>query len=692
MTRPRPHRIADFAQLQDWITGRSGHIRCVSFDVFDTLLARCIEPPDTLQRRVAELLAARIGGVTTDHVLALRREVEAQLRQSALSDGLDHECHYDPLVELWVARLRGHPDRGLEDFIHATERKLEALALSAKPGAIELLKWLREQGLRVIAVSDMYLSHTHLEALIGQCGFAGLIDKIYVSSEFGLGKYSGRLHAKVLEIEHLEPAQLVHVGDNLVSDMRAPLQLGIEAIFLDEKAQRLRRRHQALSAEMTRRGGIWTGRQFFEAVDIRMAGDPVCRPASADFFLHYGAHILGPAFSTFLLGLVEKIDTVRPDKLFFLARDGYLFQCMYERWCALEPDRNWPEPVYIYASRRVVATASIADGLTHEQALVGLYNPKQQGLLSILKTFGLPADRFADLAQAHGFTELGQPLSDWHDTRLKAFLADPRVQEIVRPIGRAAKERLQRYFEQQGFFDCQRVALVDIGWNGTIQKFLRDSFGQRPDYPDVHGWYFAFVAAMHGDFGMGDRIEGLMQDARHGNPYERAPMDFEEIFEQGARSGEGTTLGYCEQDGRIVPELKDDGSPDRRDEIACNPLIERFQAGVLAHLEHFHAVWRLTGYTSAQIKPYVLALLERAIAYPSREEVAEIGRLVHTEDFGHDHTLDIALPPIGYLDLLRPRRLYRRLRQHAWKFAAFANFPTLLPAWLFRLSHLKTRQ
>ena len=44
---------------------------------------------------------------------------------------------------------------------------------------------------------------------------------------------------------------------------------------------------------------------------------------------------------------------------------------------------------------------------------------------------------------------------------------------------------------------------MDIGWNGTIQKFLRDSFGNRPDYPDVHGWYFAFVAAMHGDFGMG---------------------------------------------------------------------------------------------------------------------------------------------------------------------------------------------
>jgi hypothetical protein len=117
-------------------------------------------------------------------------------------------------------------------------------------------------------------------------------------------------------------------------------------------------------------------------------------------------------------------------------------------------------------------------------------------------------------------------------------------------------------------------------------------------------------------------------------------------------------------------------------------MIARFQAGVLDHLEHFHAAQRLAGYNSAQIKPYVLGLLERAIAYPDPEEVAQIGRLIHTEDFGHDHTLEIGGKPIGYVDLLRPVRLYRRLKPRAWKFAAFADFSWALPAWLFRLAYL----
>lgn len=689
----RPQRLLDLAHLQDWLEPRLGRVRCVSFDVFDTLLARCIEPPETVHVRLAQLVAEKLPAHTPEHILAVRRAAEQEQRQAMLAQGLDHECHHDALVQSWVTQLVGQRDVSLEAFIHTQERRLEALALAAKPGAAALLNWLRSRKVRVIAVSDMYLGHDHVCALLDTCGLGTLIDQVYVSSEFGLGKYSGRLHSHVLALEGLQPDQVVHVGDNLVSDMRAPLRLGIEAVFLDEKAQRLRRRHQALSARMARLGGVWSGRHFFEAVAVRQRMLGRSGEAGEPFFHHYGRDVLGPAFATFTLALTEKIVQQRPDKIFFLARDGYLFMRLYERWCALQPatQQPWPEPVYVYASRRVVAMASMADGLRPEQAIVALYNPKQQGLLSVLKTFGLAPEDFQELALAHGFTDLAAPLHNWQDPRLLAFLADEQVQAGIRPIGQAARARLQAYFEQQGFFACQRAALVDIGWNGTIQKFLHDSFGQRPDYPEVHGWYLAFVAAMHGDFGMGERIEGLLLDARRGDTYERAPMDFEEIFEQAARAAEGTTLGYEEQDGRIVARLKSDDSPDRLGELACNPLIAQLQAGVLAHLEDFHAIWSLTGYQAQQLKPYVQALLERAVVYPTPEEVAQIGQLVHTEDFGHDHTLDIAPPRVGWLDLLRPRQLYRQLRPLAWKFAAFAHFPSDLPAWLFRLVHLKKR-
>lgn len=699
LIRYRPQRLGDLAHLQNWLTPRLGRVRCVSFDIFDTLLARCIEPPEMLHERLAQQIAHKLGTHTPEQVLAARRTAEHALRQDALQRGLDHECHFDALVRQWVSHLTGQRDVLLEAFIHTQERYLESLALRAKTGAHALLTWLRAQQVRVIAVSDMYLSHDHVCALLHQCALGPMIDRVYVSCEFGLGKYSGRLHSHVLALEGLSAAQLVHVGDNVVSDMRAPLSLGIEAVFLDEKAQRRRRRHQALSARMARLGGMWTGRYFFEAVAQRQHSEralPEAPPQHEAFFHHYGRDVLGPAFATFTLALTEKIAQQRPEKIFFLARDGYLFMRLYERWCALEQPnaaharaQPWPQAVYVHASRRVVAMASVANGLSHAQALVALYNPKQQGLWSILKTFGLVAAEFEDVAHAHGLADMTAPLHDWHDARLKAFLADEQVQGRIRAVGTVARQRLQTYFEQQGFFACTTAALVDIGWNGTIQKFLHDSFGQRPDYPQVHGWYFAFVAAMHGDLGMAERVQGLLLDARRANPYERAPMDFEEIFEQAARSTEGTTVGYREENGRIVACCKSDDAPDRRGELTCNPYIEQLQTGVLEHMEHFHALHCLTGYSAHQLKPYVHALLERAVVYPTPEEVAHIGQLVHTEDFGHDHTLDIAPVPVRWRELLRPRRLYRRLRPLAWKYAALAHLPSDVPAWLLRLLHLK---
>src|SRR5690606_8834079 len=184
---------------------------------------------------------------------------------------------------------------------------------------------------------------------------------------------------------------------------------------------------------------------------------------------------------------------------------------------------------------------------------------------------------------------------------------------------------LEKYFAQQGFFASGHVAFVDIGWNGTIQHFLAESFGTREDYPEVAGYYFALVNSFHTPGAQCGVTDGLLLDGKRNNPCERAAMDFEELFEQGARALEATTLGYDEDaNGRIIPVLKSDDTEDRRQELACNPMIAALQEGVLAHLEHFHAAQALTGFDFDALRPYALGLLERAVVYPEVDEVALI--------------------------------------------------------------------
>jgi len=685
------HRASGFSALRRVVEQRRVGLQAITVDVFDTLVARCVEPPDLIIRRLAHQLAEHLGVPEhADYVLHQRQEAERDLRRAALSDGHDHECHHDELVTAWLARLLPDWDVNARDalarWVEEAELALERHALQPKASARLFLEWAKGQGLRVLAISDMYLGQRHLQRLLDDLGYAGLLDRIYVSSEHRVGKYSSRLFRHVLEQEGLDPAAVLHVGDNFHADALAPARVGLAGVFLDEQHERVRRRRQTLSARMAARGGIWPGRMVAEAVAERLRADP--RARRDDPYFQYGLEVLGPVFATFMIGVVERVRADRPEQLMFLARDGYLFMQMYD-WATRHLPGAWPPARYTCVSRAVAARAAVADGLDHAKAVVPLYNLKQQGLLSILKTYGLAPQEFEDLAREHGLDPLDARLEDRDDPRLLAFLRDERVQARIRPVGREARNLLRRYIEQQGFFACSRVAVVDIGWNATIQRFLEKAFAEQGAFPWVDGYYFAYVHAIHQDELARGAIHGLMFDRRRVNTQERAPLDFEELFEQAARAPHGTTVSYRPDGDRIEPVFKNDAAPDRQAEIRCNPWVESMQDGVMLCWEHMLAVQSLTGEGFAALKPYAQAMAERAVVYPMPQEVELISALAHTEDFGHDHVLGLAPPPVRWWDWLRPHRVRSRLMGSPWPFALFARFPTGWPALVGRYLHLK---
>jgi predicted HAD superfamily hydrolase len=659
----------------------------VSLDIFDTLLAR-IETPEQVQRGVCRLLAKRLGKTfSAEQVWLFRRQGERELREQAAADGLDYECRFSDLVPRWLEKMTGATDQELVEFVIATELELEKLALYVKPGAGDFLQWLVQQPVSVLAVSDMYLDGELLCELLRDKSLDHYFATVYVSADSGLCKYSGRLYQHIAEqrVISLDESWL-HIGDNPVSDRRAACAVGIQGVLLYEKHALREREQQQLSVEMAGRGSIWKGQHFFAMLGQRLQAGATAPVADAeqDFFYRYGRDVLGGAFSAFTLGLQERLRRKSVDKLFFVARDGFLFQQLYHQLD--EAERVTDE--YIYLSRKVITAASTANGLSREQAQVAFYNPKQQGLRSVCKVYGLPEDDLLPLAARHGFSDFAEPVTDWHDPRLLSFLADDEVQAYIRPIGKQHRDLLEAYLEQVGFLGQERVGLVDIGWNGTVQKFLKQAFGERADFPEVQGYYFAFVPKMYNDFGARNYCEGIIHDSRRDNACERIPAEFEEIFEQGARAQGATTIAYRQTECGIVPVFKADSAPDRAAEIACNPMVAAMQAGIMEHWQHFRAVQHLSGYASRDILPYVYGQLERAIVYPGKEETRMLTRLVHTEDFGDDHVLDLGKRRLQWRDVLQPLMLWQRLRDSAWRYALFSGVPTGIGNFMLRVAYL----
>ncbi|TXH71452.1 MAG: haloacid dehalogenase [Thiothrix sp.] len=674
--------VHDWSALQTWLQPQleAWQVQTLSLDIFDTLLAR-IDTPEQVQRSVCRKIAQRLGSsFKAESIWQARQASERALRQQAVAQGLDYECRFSDWVPAWVEQLLGKPDAELVEFIIRTELELESLALYVKPEVIPFLQWLKRSNTRIFAISDMYLDSQYLAQLLSKFELAGYFEAVYVSSESLQCKYSGKLYDLVAREKGLDKSTWIHIGDNPSSDYQAACAQGLQGVWFYEKAELKRIDQQHLAVQMAKRASIWSGRYFFSVLQNRLQALTTQRD---DFYFRYGRDVLGAAFSTFMLGLQERLQHKPVEKVFFVARDGYLFQQMYQHLA--EPK---PEDAYIYLSRRVITAASTAEGLSQEQAQVAFYNPKQQGLRSVCKVYGLPEDCLQALAVRHGFKDFAEPLHNWQDPRLLAFLADEEVQACIRPVGAKHRDLLEKYLEQEGFFQHQHLALVDIGWNGTVQKFLKQAFGQRADFPIINGYYFAFVPKMYHDFGRQNYCEGIIHDSRRDNACERIPAEFEEIFEQGARALEATTVAYQATSMGIEPVLKSPQAPDRLAEVACNRMVAAMQAGVMLHWEHFRVVQQLTDYKSSDLLPYVYGLLERAVVYPSREEAQYLTRLVHTEDFGHDHVLELGRKALSWQDFLHPQHLWQRIQQSAWRYALLDSIPTSAPNFAFRMVYL----
>jgi hypothetical protein len=228
---------------------------------------------------------------------------------------------------------------------------------------------------------------------------------------------------------------------------------------------------------------------------------------------------------------------------------------------------------------------------------------------------------------------------------------------------------LRRYLEQEGFFGARRVALVDIGWNGTIQYALREAFGEERDFPDTMGLYLSFNDGFRYDFAL-EEAKGVLYDSRISHTDHNVFALFEELFENSARAFHGTTVGYQETAaGRVEPELRSDETHDRRAEREFDACAKELRQGILDFADAFVNAMRLTGYGFEDIKPVLLARAARCVVYPSKEETSHLLEIVHTEDLGTDGVMsfkEYRLP--GPVILFRPMRLLHLLRTSNWKY------------------------
>lgn len=436
-----------------------------SFDIFDTCLTRHHATPRDLFFDLAHIFLNQYTAYGYDQqsirtFARLRRLSERQARfinKKNLEDiNLNHIYRQFRELSPWSFDL---------DEAMNFEMELEKSSLHAVLPIKVHIEQLRQHGHRVIFISDMYLPTDFIWQCLLEKRIAKLGDTIYVSGDIGLTKASGNLFKKVIELEDIQPHQLVHCGDNFHSDIKIPNQLGI-------------RTHYFTGAHLTR-----FEKQAFKIVQknhtlpicSKIIGTPrLTRLSLAESkhslpIMHIITSVVAPLLTAFVAWVLKDAQEKQIERLYFVSRDGQILLTIAQKLC--EGRQNMPELRYLYGSRQAWFLPSVLnnDWMDFEWLLHGQSNR----LSELLDRLSINNDEISPyLSKFNLASSLEAEVSGKLLEQFKSFINHPDVFERIQKCAHLMRKPTIEYLSQEGLFDGKRWALVDLGWQLNCQHAL----------------------------------------------------------------------------------------------------------------------------------------------------------------------------------------------------------------------------
>jgi FMN phosphatase YigB (HAD superfamily) len=600
------------AELPTLLDRAGEGISILSLDCFDTLLWRNCQAPNDV---FADLPIP--GGAGWARVRA-----EARARKTALFSGGGGEVSIEDIYRMWMPAA----DAAEIDAAVARELAAEARHCFAFAPTVALMRAAKAKGLETIIVSDTYLSEPQLRALIAATAgqeVIGLIDRIFCSSEYGVGKANG-LFDHVLSALGVAPAAILHAGDNVVADQRAPAALGIRGVhFRQFDAAAEQRLRLEAAAAMVLDGAVRRSAPAYQphrpAISLREEQDSAWA---------LGHDVLGPilhAFAGWVKGEAAGMAarTGRPVKILFLLRDGHLPQRVFE---AITGESAGAIEVSRFTARRASFTGEGA-------VRAYLASQTRHGRVDVLaRQLGLSAEE-------------GRALGPSQDKFARAVFTPATLRKIVKR-SEAFADRLFAHLETAGVARGDAVMLVDLGYNGTVQNHIAPMLRERFDL-DVAGRYLL----LREEELTGLDKKGFFDARNHDLQGLHALSGPIAVLEQLCTVAQGSVVAY---DAKGRPVRKGAGAKG-----AQNDIRDRIQAAAVAFARDPER-GRFTAPASDDgecRRRAAFGALGRLLFMPCADEIALLEAFEHDVNLGTDdqvQLLDVAQSAAG----LRRRGLF----------------------------------
>ncbi len=585
----------------------------VSFDVFDTLVTRaCASPSDVFRFLSLEAPFSALE-FTAAEIAAHRRAAETEARRTrANRTGTDAEV---TLLEIHgvLARRLGFDDAAA---LAAAELAVERRLLRVNPRVVPWFAAARAAGRRVLVISDTWYSAAHLHGLLAHVGIDLPLGEIFTSADARATKQDGRLFDRVQPHVAVPTTEWLHVGDHPVSDDQTPRTRGICTLLQPFDGAR-----SAPAPEATLAGSV------------RIGLTTAARHHPAEMAWRIGYRTLGPLLTGFAHWIGAQARVSGAKRVVFLLRDGLIF----ERICRVA--NTLPEHVSVSAlpaSRRAaLLPATLSDARWALPGLLAGVGPRPIG--EYLSRLGLqPAQHAAALARA-GAPDLSLPVDARRTTDGERILRLLAIPEISRALGeRATVERdaLLHALSAAGLRSGSPSMLVDLGWNGTIQKALHRVVAAADGHdPAWIGRYLATWPGITEGAPSGMSASGFLCHAGQSSTLMRSLATGRELLEVLCSSFDGSLLHFTGTAGApVLAPYEFDAAHAR--------TIRSIHDGAAAYAVDHSAV--LDAAEASLSVAEAVHEWTRLTHTPTHDEACLLGRLAHSDNVGSQSSRRLA--------------------------------------------------
>lgn len=420
----------------------------ISFDVFNTLLIRKSKRCEEIFEKVEEKL--KLEGYNIPY-----KKKRMQAASVAQSKGKAEATFADIYNALDI-------DENIKTKALEIELEEEKSDLIPNLYLRNFIRFAKRNGKIIIVISDMYLDSSFIGALLKENGF--VYDELFVSSDYQARKSRGALYNVVLNKLNIKPKDIIHIGDNFQADYLMALKNGIKTLIW-KKGEQLNP-HTSAYLKCNEKG-----KKLFEFLSLYSC--------SLDEDYKIGYELFGPL----LLGMSKWIHRVYMDEgldhLYFLARDGYIIRKAYQ---ILYPS----EHTYLHISRRAVTVPHLRLARSMKDVIKLIpYIKRIEKTKDFLYKIGIEEKGIVTtITHKYGY-EVSREL-------LLGNLGEELYSDIEMEMKNNAEKEETAYkaFLRKNIRGS-KIAIVDIGWYGTIQTELGKVLNEKNCR--LLGLYFGFL-------------------------------------------------------------------------------------------------------------------------------------------------------------------------------------------------------